>query len=364
VTPGALLAGSPQGTPCQNKNNSPRPTRPERTDPSRPAPAPDASKSVRACWNDAWSFHLVHRKTGEETVHPFRCGSWRCPDCRWDVARSDFARILEGLQKRTARRQTWLLVTLTFDPSRYRNAWEAYRAGGRAWQKLRARLARQYGFSKQPARIAYVAVWERHKSDWPHVHLAISCPEIVQDVRRRELCDMEAHGFRPYRREPSGRLTPNWAWGAEVLRPLAVECGFGRIADVQFARKGDGGVAGYFAKLGAELVGMWDQLPVKAPRHFRRLRASRGLLPPRRRGRGEHEGRIVKMPAETLIRLIERLAAPLTGRRLPAWAHDSPNSLSALPARSARRTSTSPACPPTSPPAADVRLPSLTGWPP
>jgi hypothetical protein len=41
-------------------------------------------------------------------------------------------------------------------------------------------------------------------------------------------------------------------------------------------------MAGYLVKLARELTGaaVKDQVPVNAPSHFRRLRASQGLLPP------------------------------------------------------------------------------------
>jgi hypothetical protein len=60
-------------------------------------------------------------------------------------------------------------------------------------------------------------------------------------------------------------------------------------------------MAGYLVKLTRELTGAGpkNQIPVNAPRHFRRLRASKGLLPPRKKN--DHvTGALVKIPIDEL----------------------------------------------------------------
>jgi hypothetical protein len=57
-------------------------------------------------------------------------------------------------------------------------------------------------------------------------------------------------------------------------------------------------MAGYLVKLAKELTGAQakkgDQAPLHAPRHFRRIRASRGLLPAQAKGAGEWTGALVR----------------------------------------------------------------------
>lgn len=293
---------APGAPPRQPKNNSPRSTDPVPSAWPLAAPTEDEAvrgftRSTRACLSGAWSMLTVSKQTGAAGAVRFRCKSWRCPECRYGVARQDFARILEALSSKAARSAQWVLLTLTFNPRKYASQWDAFKAGGPAWQKLRQRLARFYGSPGRPARISYVAVWERHKSGWPHVHIALSCAELVQHIRDLGTCVADVDGFGSRRWDSrANKHLPNWAWKPRVLDDLAQECGFGRVSDVQFPRAKEGGVAGYFAKLSAELVGMFDQRPVNAPRHFRRLRSSRGTLPPRHRPTGEFFGRLVKQP--------------------------------------------------------------------
>ncbi len=304
------FVGSPRAArgPCQNKNNSPRPSgAAEPTGPKITLAESEfmrnAPRSVWACMFGDWSFLTVHKQTGAREVRPFRCKSWRCPNCRNKVAAGDFVRMLESFRSR----KSWddcILLTLTFNPGRT-GKWEAYSDACRAFQKLRQRLARWYGSKTAPASIRYVAVWEQHQSGYPHAHIAIDCAELAFDVRSRG-----QSGWLWYD-APDGRKmrTPKWAWKRQVLDELAVACGFGVVSDVQFPRRDEGGVAGYFLKMSAELVGMFDQTPSEAPRGFRRLRASQRTLPPRHRSTGEFDGALVQDSTERLNRFLERWEA-------------------------------------------------------
>jgi hypothetical protein len=79
---------------------------------------------------------------------------------------------------------------------------------------------------------------------------------------------------------------------------LAQSCGFGWQCYADILSGQAGGLAGYLAKKAQELVGAstkpGDQIPYDAPRHFRRLRASRGCLPPV--AKGEYTGQLVFGP--------------------------------------------------------------------
>jgi len=146
-----------------------------------------------------------------------------------------------------ASRQGWTYVVLTFDPKDWRDEIAAYRGAGELWNRLRSSLTRKYG------RIDYIQTWEATKKGWPHVNI------LLHNAR------IQAAPWKKFRR---------------VLKALAKRAGFGQILWVEPMRDGVA-MAGYMVKLARELTGAArkDQVPVDAPKHFRRLRASRGILP-------------------------------------------------------------------------------------
>jgi hypothetical protein len=133
------------------------------------------------------------------------------------------------------------------------------------WSKLRKRLTWEHG------KIEYIQTWERHRNGGCHTHIVVSNADIYQR------CDGE--GWKIYRRE--------------FFRPQAVACGFGRIIYVRNVHT-KGGLASYLLKQANELTdrGKEYQIPVDAPPHFRRIRASKGLLPPCHAG-GEYTGKMI-----------------------------------------------------------------------
>lgn len=186
-------------------------------------------------------------------VQPFRCRSWRhAGECQRFKGRQDFVRVRDGILSRGER---WVYIVLTFNQKSETNEWSVYRSGVFRMQKLLQRLMRRFGA------IAYVQTWEKHTvTDFPHVNIVISNDRIWQ------LC--QGDGWKQFR---------------QLLTKLAVECGFGFRTWVEPLRAGSGmGLAGYLTKLSRELTGagIKNQVPVNAPPHFRRLRASRGLLAP------------------------------------------------------------------------------------
>lgn len=289
--------------------------------PYRPA-SPDV------CQAGGWTLALVSLATGELELHPFRCRSWRCRRCAPAVNARDASRIEDALGKRVL--EELLFVTLTFDQARmtarvqrkhpelsHEGALErarrwAWRACGTAWKALRDRLAHLYGTAfkvantapkerrrkafltrRRDARIDYVQTWEQHRSGWPHVHAVVWAPEIARDVRRRgHYAGIDARG----------ESRDMWRWARQVLAPLAIRSGFGRIVDVQFPRKNKEALAGYLVKLAGELTGSHrkDQTPVEAPRGFRRLRATPKWLEPIVASTGEFTGEVLGAPAEAI----------------------------------------------------------------
>ncbi len=92
---------------------------------------------------------------------------------------------------------------------------------------------------------------------------------------------------------------------------MAVEVGFGYVINVETVRD-NVQMAGYITKLSRQLsalpkemtgASVKDQTPMMAPKHFRRIRASRGLLPPTLSHGGEWTGRIIMKSIDEVRKL-------------------------------------------------------------
>lgn len=235
------------------------------------------SRSVRACADGRWKLTLWKLDgTGDPIDAPWVCSSWRCEKCRRFVAAIDYARIAHALYERP----TWIYCVLTLaDIGEPRELWPKCAA---RWDTLRKRLQRTYGA------LAYMQTWEQQESGRPHVNVVLHSERLCADVAAR--------GFTP-------RGAPAWR---KTWRTWAMAAGWGPVTWVEELRPGGRereGLASYLvklslslgagalargSKLAAELVraDLKHQLPVYAPKGFRRLRTSRGLLPPRFRGDG------------------------------------------------------------------------------
>lgn len=206
-------------------------------------------------WCEHGTAHLVVWPVGspyDRKSIPFRCRSWRhFGDCRQWKGAQDFVRCKEAILSRGPQ---WIYIVLTLPHRRFSSEWGAYRAAYRYLHMLNKRLTRAYG------RIEYIVTLEKHKkSDYPHVNVVIHNDAIWR------LC--RGDGWQSWRND---------------LKHMAVGVGFGFILWVEPLRRGKGmTLAGYLTKLSRELTGAGDkgQVPVNAPPHFRRLRASRKLLP-------------------------------------------------------------------------------------
>ena len=243
--------------------------------------------SVEACERQAWSLLVWPTEpagspgVNENRIRPFLCGSWRCRRCaRWRGA-VDWSRCAAGITGR----DWWTYCVLTLDPQDFADPWDAYRTVGYLWDhKLRRRLERTYG------RFEYLQTWERHTragSEWPHLNLMIRSPAMRDRV-------LVAGERTVWRRADSGgqrrcRYSPGFR---QDLLAAAVGSGFGAghfWCETVTQGSGDA-MAGYLVKLARELTGAsskgGDQSPLLCPKGFRRIRASRGLLPARRKGTG------------------------------------------------------------------------------
>ncbi|MCK4792280.1 MAG: hypothetical protein KAV87_51600 [Desulfobacteraceae bacterium] len=219
-------------------------------------PLPGASKSQYACYSGRWSIKTWRKDlSGDPNYMRFRCNSWRhAGPCRKHRAAEDFARISQGLSERSS----WTYIVLTY-ADRTGTPEDIYALITRGMQSFRQWLTRQYG------KHDYIILVEQHKDGFPHVNMLI---------HNTALHLATAEQFRATRRD---------------ARKAAIRSGFGKvfwIDNVDMSKSEN--MAGYLAKLGADAqdvgkvageLGKVSQVPLAAPKRFRRLRASRGLLP-------------------------------------------------------------------------------------
>lgn len=230
-------------------------------------------KHVRHCWHqgarDWWVYSWLRERPATAQRTAYHCESWRCEKCRRFDASVQFARIRqasEGLE-----RKGWVFLTLTV-PRRGVKGWravdEVFKDLSRRNRNFFARLRR---FCKARGWRAlgnqWVGVVEAHRSGWPHMHFALWCPELAAWLRDNP----QAENLLP-----------------EELAVAAVDCGWGERCSVEPARSQDA-LAGYLTKLAGEAgeltgeLAKLTQLPTTAPVRFRRLRAGKGFLPPRKK---------------------------------------------------------------------------------
>lgn len=208
---------------------------------------------IRACEHGTWHLCLKEKGTSSGPVKrvPYRCRSWRhAGQCALWRGAQDWTRVRDALLSR----DHWSYIVLTFRRREDVHWFGQYTQACSIWSKMRLRLRRAYGD------IEYIQTWERFRAGGLHVNLVISnqaIAELVDDDWRK--------------------------WRKQVLKPMAREVGFGHICWVERLRThSEQAMAGYLTKLAKELTGTSakSQVPYDAPPHFRRLRASQGLLPP------------------------------------------------------------------------------------
>jgi len=214
---------------------------------------------------------------------PYTCGSWRCQHCREHAGHVLYARLQEAFYG--VETSGVVFAVLTLDPKWHRTAAhdlpgvyrEFSRRQNRWMKRLRRWLLETYGHDFGNA---WASVTECHKSGVPHVNIAIHHAAWASDLRVRRKA-MLAEGlpeFEAIQAEP-------------VLLEHAQECGFGWRCTIEANRYGDTeAISGYLVKgvknadrMHAEIAKL-SQLPLMAPKNFRRLRAGKGFVPPKHKG--------------------------------------------------------------------------------
>jgi len=204
---------------------------------------------VDACEFSNWHLRVWGKEDPTRQFDvPYRCRSWRhAGECSWWKGAQDFCRVRDALKKYSF----WVYAVLTYPSGNYPDVNALYRAGVHQWDHFRKRISRKFG------KFQYIQTWEAHQSGYPHCNLVLSNESLWNLV--------------------AGSLGAARAWWEEH----AVACGFGKITWLDYIYDEEG-IAGYLTKLSRELTGtnVKGQVPVNAPSHFRRLRASPRLLPP------------------------------------------------------------------------------------
>ncbi len=305
-------------------------------------PGPHAPRYVQACYRSLWTLWTWPKfSPRDREKRCARCFSWRHEGpCQRSKAAQDYSRLRETLEPLPRERLSYAVLTL--DPSAWTGAgWigpaakrrpDAVRDLGAIartyvqlcanWTQLIKRLRARFGL------LEYVATVECHRSGWPHMNVVLYARESKSTLAAALLAAHEA--LPTYSRKAAGREAARRVFG-----DLLVLSGFGPIAFIEPAKPldADGGdpLAGYMAKLaamvqtpfeGKQAGGLVDsiegrtvaeivkfsQVPYDAPPSFRRLRASKGFLVPKRTNpdiTGEiktHAGRrLGKHPVDDLI---------------------------------------------------------------
>lgn len=122
----------------------------------------EALEAIGRC--GAWS---LTASNGEESVAvPMRCRRWRCPRCGPAMRN----RLVHLVSQAPPDR----MITLTVDTKLYADPYAAARRLSWAFPLLVKELRRHA--RGQP--LEYLAVWERTKAGWPHLHVLVRGPYV------------------------------------------------------------------------------------------------------------------------------------------------------------------------------------------
>jgi len=114
------------------------------------------------CKSQATMYDNTNHRGGTIVKKPNNCNSWDCPECRKKKASILRSRIEEGTSK-----QSWRLLTLTFDPKN-QSLEECLNTCSHSWDVFAKRLKRAF------PDIAWIKVVEFQLNGYPHFHVIMN----------------------------------------------------------------------------------------------------------------------------------------------------------------------------------------------
>jgi hypothetical protein len=230
------------------------------------------SRSIVACEAGKWAL-VYGLKTDAQKIYvnKFRCKSWRCSYCSAQVRRKDYSRMQRAFKRNPGQ---YIFAVLTFDPKKIGKK-NAYKSISKFSNALIKKIERAYG------KIIGVQAVEQHRNGYPHVNFVFK----FQDI----------HGI--------DKEFVN-SFLKRFLTPEAVKCGFGRMISADLVIEGEmDKVLSYVSKTGLSIISgetnKDSQVPMEAPKGFRRLRSIRNFLKEEKR-ESEYTGGIIKSSVENI----------------------------------------------------------------
>lgn len=218
---------------------------------------------------------------GIKTRVPYKCGSWRCDECKVHEAHVTWTRMRDAFQPYDPTGCCLLVLTLdrqgTYSgEKRWENAQAAYRelsALSNEFMKRLRKWSKRMGWAIP--RNQWVATVECHRSGWPHVNFVIWSPELAKWLEDEKQAKMR-EGFSE---QEANRVSGE-------LADIVTGSGWGLISTAERARSAEESL-GYITKVAGKVdesigeLAKLTQLPRNAPFRFRRLRSGKGFLPKR-----------------------------------------------------------------------------------
>lgn len=259
--------------------------------PRAPATAQEQPAYIRMCGHNPearGSYHLWTWTDGspQKTRVPYLCGSWRCPHCERYAASVLFARVTESFEPYAPTDCVFAVLTLeSIEHARAQSdlagVYRDLTRRAERWRKRVDRWLHRMGCGKTASR--WIATVEAHRSGVPHLNLILHNPDLAAMLREQARAK-QALGLS---------VRESTLLDGELLRH-AEACGFGWSSTAEAVRApaiqsaGVSALAGYIAKVAKRAdklhaeVAKLTQLPLQAPKNFRRVRAGKHFLVPKR----------------------------------------------------------------------------------
>ncbi len=265
-------------------------------------------KSCRACEAKTWSI-VTWAKTDPSKVRWFcySCRSWRhAGECARFITQRDYARLVEALKPHHV--ANILFLVLTYGPKAPESLEAQYRELQPRWKALEQILKRGWSTFPGVGKFEYATYIEAHQTGRPHVNVIIVSRELARYLREHPPSESDLDESASHK----GKRAPRW------FRDLAARAGFGPMSSLRHAgsKRVAASYVTKFEKGATAVPGLsgeatkLSQLPVWAPRGFRRTRSSKGFLPKLNDLRDPNRtGELKRVPAPALM--LERQAMAL-----------------------------------------------------